>query len=486
MRKQTPAEKLDKLIGQLQQPGKKTLAPENSGSGEAIELARLAGELRVLPRPEFKTRLRANLERRATMATAAKAVPETQTKITPYLSVKGALAAIEFYKKAFGATEGLRFMQPDGRVGHAEISIGEAKFMLADEFPEIGFRSPQSLGGSSINIHLNVPDVDVLGRQAVAAGAKVVRPVADQFYGERSGHFADPFGYTWVISTQKEALSTEEMHRRAAELNAQQAQADVDDAKSSPTEKLRHLMPYVIISRADKWLEFVKDAFGAEEIFRAKSPDGKSIMHAEVKIGHSIIEVGDTNDQNPPMPTAMSLRVDDVDAIYRKGLEAGATSLQAPSNPPYGGRGASLRDPNGNHWYIFKSEPGSDVFHGFGTVTPYLHPVRAGRLIEFLQRAFGAEETYRAESPDGVVHHAQVRIGDSVIGMGDAHGIYQQMPSTLHFYVRDVDSVYQQALRAGAKSIRPPENQPYGERNAGVQDAFGNHWWIATPLGSQS
>jgi PhnB protein len=186
------------------------------------------------------------------------------------------------------------------------------------------------------------------------------------------------------------------------------------------------------------------------------------------------------------MPTAISLRVEDVDASYRSALEAGATSLQAPSDQSYGARSASLRDLGGNHWYIFKSEPGSDVFEGFRTVTPYLHPVRSLRLIDFLQRAFGAEETYRAESPDGIVHHAQVRIGNSVIGMGDAHGIYQSMPSTLHFYVNDVDGVYQQALRAGAESIRPPEDQPYGERNFGVKDPFGNQWWVAMQLSDRN
>ena len=122
------------------------------------------------------------------MATApAKVVSEFRTAVTPYLSVRGAADAIEFYKRAFGAVEVTRLMQPDGRVGHAEINIDGARIMLADEFPEIGFRSPESLGGSSVNIHLDVADVDAVARRAVAAGAKVVRPVADQFYGDRSG-----------------------------------------------------------------------------------------------------------------------------------------------------------------------------------------------------------------------------------------------------------------------------------------------------------
>jgi len=132
------------------------------------------------------------------------------------LIIKGSARAIEFYKKAFGATELMRMAQPDGRIGHAEIRIGNSPIMLADEVPEMGHRSPQSLGGSPVSILLYVEDVDALFNQAVSAGAKVQKPVQDQFYGDRIGGVTDPFGHVWYIATHKEEVSPEEMRKRAA------------------------------------------------------------------------------------------------------------------------------------------------------------------------------------------------------------------------------------------------------------------------------
>ena len=147
---------------------------------------------------------------------SAKAIPEGHHTVTPYLCIKGAASALQFYKKAFEATELMRVAQPDGRIGHSEIRVGDSVVMLSDEFPEIGARSPQTIGGSSVTIHLYVEDVDTVFNQAVAAGAKVKRPVADQFYGDRRGGVEDPFGYTWWIATHKEDLSSEEIQKRAA------------------------------------------------------------------------------------------------------------------------------------------------------------------------------------------------------------------------------------------------------------------------------
>jgi PhnB protein len=145
-----------------------------------------------------------------------KSIPEGYHTATPYLIIKGAAKAIEFYKKAFGAKEMMRMSQPDGRIGHAEIKIGDSPIMLADEFPEMGARSPQSLGGSPVSILLYVENVDAFAKQAVTAGTKVVRPVKDQFYGDRSGSFEDPFGHQWHIATHVEDVAPEEMHKRAA------------------------------------------------------------------------------------------------------------------------------------------------------------------------------------------------------------------------------------------------------------------------------
>lgn len=150
------------------------------------------------------------------MASKVKPIPEGYHTATPYLIVKGGARAIEFYKKAFGATELTRMADPSGKIGHAEIKIGDSTIMLADEVTEMGYRSPESLGGSPVSILLYVEDVDALFSQAVAAGAKVQRPVTDQFYGDRLGGLTDPFGHVWYIATHKEDVSPEEMQKRAA------------------------------------------------------------------------------------------------------------------------------------------------------------------------------------------------------------------------------------------------------------------------------
>ena len=150
------------------------------------------------------------------MGSKAKPIPEGYHSVTPYLVVKDAAKAIEFYKQAFGAAEKNRMTQPDGRIGHAEIQIGDSRIMLADEFPERNIVGPESLGNTPAMIHLYVEDVDAVAKQAVAAGAEEIRPVQDQFYGDRSGMFVDPFGHKWNISTHKEDVSAEEIRKRAA------------------------------------------------------------------------------------------------------------------------------------------------------------------------------------------------------------------------------------------------------------------------------
>jgi len=145
---------------------------------------------------------------------AVKPIPDGYHTVTPYLIVNGAAAAIEFYKKAFAATELFRMADPAGKVGHAELQFGDSIIMLADEHPDMGYRSPLALGGTPVSIALYVEDVDARAAQVIAAGAKVLRPVQDQFYGDRSGTFIDPFGHVWTISTHKEDLSPEEVRQR--------------------------------------------------------------------------------------------------------------------------------------------------------------------------------------------------------------------------------------------------------------------------------
>jgi PhnB protein len=145
-----------------------------------------------------------------------KAIPEGYHSVTPYLIIKGAAAAIDFYKKAFGAAEVFRMPDASGKlVGHAEIKIGDSHIMLADEYPDMGYRSPQSLGGTPVSILLYVDDVDATIPRAVAAGAKLVQPIKDQFYGDRSGTLHDPFGHVWTVATHKKDVSPEEMMEHA-------------------------------------------------------------------------------------------------------------------------------------------------------------------------------------------------------------------------------------------------------------------------------
>jgi PhnB protein len=145
---------------------------------------------------------------------AVRPIPAGYHSVTPYIIVQGAARAIEFYKQAFGATEIMRLADPSGKVGHAEIKIGDSNVMLADEHPEMGIRGPKSLGGSPAILLIYVTDVDARFGQAVAAGAKVLRPVKDQFYGDRAGTLEDPFGHVWTIATHIEDVSNEEVNRR--------------------------------------------------------------------------------------------------------------------------------------------------------------------------------------------------------------------------------------------------------------------------------
>ena len=148
---------------------------------------------------------------------AAKPIPDGLHTVTPYLIVRGAASALEFYRKALDAQELNRFDMGDGKIGHAELKIGDSVVMLADEQPEMGYKSPQSYGGTPVSLCLYVEDCDARLQQAVAAGAKVTRAVADQFYGDRTGTVVDPFGHMWTIATHKEDLTPEEIAKRAAE-----------------------------------------------------------------------------------------------------------------------------------------------------------------------------------------------------------------------------------------------------------------------------
>ena len=143
----------------------------------------------------------------------AKPIPEGYHSVTPYLIIDGAADAIDYYKKAFGATELFR-MEHQGKIGHAELKIGDSPIMLADEQPALGYRAPTALGGTPVSLMIYVEDVDTIYKQAIAAGGKELKPLQDQFYGDRSGTFTDPYGHVWTVATHKEDVTPEEMDRR--------------------------------------------------------------------------------------------------------------------------------------------------------------------------------------------------------------------------------------------------------------------------------
>jgi PhnB protein len=146
-----------------------------------------------------------------------KPIPDEERPLSPYLIVNGATRAIEFYKQAFGAREELRLAEPSGKIGHAELSIGRARFMLADEYPDFGALSPEKVGGTPVSLHLYVEDVDETVARATAAGATLTRPLQDEFFGDRTCLLTDPFGHKWHLASRKEDVSVEEMQRRMNE-----------------------------------------------------------------------------------------------------------------------------------------------------------------------------------------------------------------------------------------------------------------------------
>lgn len=482
MAKPSLIEQLDAAVEALRTGAK--ARPARLSPGVAA-LARLAADLRTLPRPEFKARLRADLQRRATMGSKPQAAMHSVTTVaTPYLAVRDAAAAIEFYKRAFGAVELMRLTQPDGKIGHAQIRIGEAGIMLADEFPEYEFLSPKALGGSPMRINLVVPDVDAFVQRAVAAGARVTQAIKDEFYGERCGQIEDPFGFRWMVSTPKEELSGEEVQRRFdALMKGSEAAARQEGAVRTTRfirEGFRTVTPYLAVPGADGLLDFVKRAFGAEELLRA--PMGGGSLHAEVRIGDSMVMIGGAGPdwQGPATPAAIHLYVPDADAAHARAVAAGGTQVAPPEDKPYGERSSHLRDAWGNQWFIGAPLKGPSPPPGLQVFTPYLLPRDADAQMQFIRAALGGEEVACYRDPAGRVMHAQMRIGTSMIELGQASGPYQPMPAMFYLYVEDADALYQRALAAGAASLSEPAEQPYGDRVAAVTDPLGHKWYLAT------
>ncbi|HEX4783201.1 MAG TPA: VOC family protein [Candidatus Sulfotelmatobacter sp.] len=477
-------------IEQLNQAVEKMLA-QNDGrvtkAGAEIEpLVRIAADLRNLPSATFKARLKSKLGGKKAMSTAAEPVTTAHAKAAPRMAFKDAGKAIEFYKNALGAREVFRF-EVGGHIPHAEIAIGDSIIMVTEEWPEGGRFSAETWGHSPVMMSLEVDDVDSFAAHAEAAGMKMVIPPKDQFYGRRDATLVDPFGYTWSVSTVVEEMSVEEMRRRMKGLatgpEAGQLSAEKEKRSAvSPTPRgFRMVTPYLVAADGLALLEFTKQGLGAEEMMRAMMPTG---VHAEVRIGDTTLMMGGgipgKSFPGTLQPNALHIYVEDADAVTKKAVAAGATLIDEVRDQEYGERSSTVKDQAGNFWYIATAKGESHVPKGLHSVNPYLHPRRAEPLISFLKRAFGAQEVTKYASPDGVVQHAVVKVGDSVLEMGEAHGKYEPMEAMFYLYVPDMEAVYRQALAAGATSFQEPTDQPYGDRNAGVKDAFGNKWYIAT------
>jgi PhnB protein len=442
------------------------------------------------PRPEFRARLRADLERRAAMSVATESADRDTTRAepaararqtaTPQLRVRNVAAAIDFYTRAFGARELMRF-EAGGRIPHAELEIGSSLIYLGEEAVDYGFPSPEHLGGSPVAIALRVDDVDAVVAQAVREGARVISAVANQFYGDRSGRVVDPFGHSWAITTRLEELSVDEMQRRLAAIEANQAQRS---APSFRPEGFRTVTPYLVAHDAPALIDFVTRVFDAEERVRSVGTGGD--LHAEIRIGDSMLMIGGGGPQlawrGEAMPTSLHVYVEDTDAVFRRAVEAGAAVLMEPADMDYGERSAGVTDASGNLWYIATADGPSYIPAGLHNVNVFLHPHRAEPVLAFLARAFGAETAGKYATPDGIIHHVMARIGDGVVEMGEAHGTSQPMPTMFYLYLPNVDAAYTRALGAGAVSMFEPVDRTFGDRTAAVRDAFGNQWVLATQI----
>ncbi len=244
------------------------------------------------------------------------------------------------------------------------------------------------------------------------------------------------------------------------------------------------ITPYLVVTDVRREVEFLKDVFSAKgKIFGGLGSKGG--FHSEFRIGDSMLMIGGGGKgsewQGQAVPASLHVYVEDVDGVYQRALNAGATSLMPPTDMSYGERGAAVEDVGGNHWYVATAFGPSYVPAGLPTVMPFFNPVGAPKMIEFLKVALNAEEIGVHLSSSGVVQHAALRIGDSTVEMGEAHGQWQSRPMQFMVYVQDCDEAYERAMKAeGAISISAPANAPYGGRSGAIKDPWGNTWYLSS------
>jgi len=241
----------------------------------------------------------------------------------------------------------------------------------------------------------------------------------------------------------------------------------------------RTITPYIQVMPVEEVINFVKHGLGGEERFRSQG--GAGGIHTEIKVGDSMLMIGGGGTwQGPARPANILVNVSDADVFYRRAMEAGATSIYAPTTHPWGDRDAGVTDAGGNNWYIntrriteYAPADSGDVLLGF-------NPKGAALFIDFLTAVFGAQVIMRHDSPDGTVRHARVRIGNSVVMVSEPHGDFRATTPGVYMYVENADEIYERAIRAGATSLYPIADMPYGDRMGGVTDPFGNEWYIST------
>ncbi len=377
-------------------------------------------------------------------------IPEGRNAISVGFVAKGAAQLIDFMKRAFNAQEIQKYEWPDGL--YASIRIGESVVGVSEASNHEWMRPTPSM------IYMYVEDCDALYAQALRAGAKSISEPKDQFYGDRHGAVQDEWGNQWYIATPIKEPTTNKI------------------AEFRPN--FRTLTPYLLPSMPE-YVDFLKNVFDAEQTFRGDTGPGS--FHAEFKIGNSMVMVGVGSSRS--MPASMIIYVPNVDETYARALKAGAKPVSEIVEN-YGDRFGLVEDPAGNGWCIatYLGREPIVAQDRLNTITISFALPDAARFIDFAKRAFNGREIVRYDSAEGKVMHAKIGIGDSALGVGEANDRWHSKPTMIYVYVQDCDAVYRQALRAGAKSILEPKDQPYGDRQGGLEDEWGNQWFIATPF----
>lgn len=299
-------------------------------------------------------------ERKRTMTTTTTGRHSVTTAVaTPYLAARDAVGALDWYVRAFGAVEQFRVVGDDGKLGHSEFTIGGARFMLSDEYPDLGVHSPSSLGGTATAIHLEVADVDALYARAVESGATALREPADQPHGARHGTLLDPYGHRWMLSQVIEDLTLDEYAERAEgsgfEVVGVQADEQVIAADRPGTGG--GIWAGVFYTDALAGIRFLVDTFGFEEQIVVTGDDGTTVVHSQLRWPEGgIVQAGTSNPDNPfshaPGEQSLYVVTADPQSVWERCQSAGLDVLRAPESPDYAPDTMvfAVRDPEGNIW----------------------------------------------------------------------------------------------------------------------------------------